>query len=693
LFVDSHVFVVSHRIYMKVLYSELKTFIPTLKVAPKAVADALALTGLLVDAFEQVTIAGKKDYVISLEVRAASRPDCLGVIGVAREVAVYFNLPFVLPKLKLTPAKRSLSVQVKAVSDIYRVCVIEVDGLNNTKASPPWLSETVQAHGMNSVSLLVDISNYAMLMTGYPNHIFDAGKVVGGLVWHRVPKETTLTTLDGTTLELHKGKELVISDNLGPLVLASAVGGRRSAISERTTSVLAEVAVYDPVKMRQDARSLGVVTEASNRLEKDLSPEFALWALEYVADCLVRLGGGRVVSTIFDYYPKQSRVKPAKIFTPLSLVEDIAGIPISQTEGERILKRLGFSVSRTSDGFQAAPPTWRLDVVEAPDVAEEIIRIKGFNTIPSILPALRPVADVTSARITFAERLRDQFAAGGFDEVLSLPTTTPEANSASRWEESEDIRTQNAINEEFPVLRIGLAGGLISQQHEYLRKGVYHNQLFEIGRVFCKRGKRYVEREHVGVLLQTEGSMPSVATLQAAIERVLRSVGCVRLSYEPLGRKPDHANPHAAWLILVGGKTVGLLYQLKDLPLSGNKIVERTAYAELDIESLLEQLATERPRGAQELTQKLVALDTNIEVGGKVELDELLFQAVRSIGRAQVWALDVVDAYKLPSGQTRYTVRVSYQGLQDAAAKALHEKVFGRLPEVDAAVAEEATTE
>lgn len=663
---------------MRILYNELKLFIPGLKVTPKAVAECLTLTGLLVDHFEETTIGGKKDWVIGVEVRASNRPDCLGVAGIAREVAAYFGLQFVLPKFKLAKAEKKLSVNVKAAADCKRVSVVQVDNLNNNHATPLWLVETIQAHGMNSLSLLVDISNYAMLLTGYPNHIFDAGKVVGGLQWERAPKPDTFTTLDGTTLELRKGKELVVSDNLGPLVLASAVGGRRSAISERTTSVLAEVAVYHGVKVRTDARSLGVTTEASNRLEKDLAPDMSFWALEFLTHALTAYGSGVVASQIFDYYPKSEQTKLKKVVMEADFPSRLAGIPITHTEIERFLKRLGFEVTKTGNKYSVIPPKWRLDIVNAADVAEEVIRIKGFNTITPSAPLLKPVQNVTPTRILLASTFRRMLAELGFDETLTLPTITSEGNGQMSVGDQTEIRTQNAINEEFPVLRQGLAYGLIKQQHEYLKKEIYYISLFEIGKVFGRNGKRIVETDKLGILLQRETYEHAVQVTQAILEQLLRSLGAVRISYEPLSKAPRYANPHAAWLILIGNTTVGTLYQLQSLPLTGNKLSGPTAFCELDIELVAEQLQVEHPRQARELIGKLVVLDTNIEATNKIELEAILHKAQKEIGRQQLWSLDVVDMYALSAkSKVRYTVRVSYQGLTDAEAKALHEKTFG----------------
>lgn len=669
---------------MKLLYSELKTFIPTLKTSPKAVADALTLTGLMVESLSEVSIGGKKDWLFAVEVRAASRPDCLGVLGIAREVSAYFGLPLQLPKFNFAPGLKKLSVAVKAGSDVRRAVVIQIDGLDNTKPSPVWLSEVITSHGMNSVSLLVDISNYAMLMTGYPNHIFDAGKVVGGLLWERAPKTDVLTTLDGTVLELHKGKELVVSDNLGPLVLASAIGGRRSAISERTTSVLAEVAVYDPLKVRMDARSMQVVTEASNRLEKDISTEEARFALEFLASCLERYAGGRVASAVFDHYPAQHKPKTKRITLDVDLPGTVAGVDISAQDIARYLKRLGYAVKLGKRSVVVTPPVWRVDVVSARAVVGDVIRMRGFNTIAPVRPRLEPVPDITPVHIRLAEQLRVLLSTLGYDEVLTSPMTTSAANASMLWEEMGEVRAQNAINEEFPVLRQGLAGGLVRQQHEYLRKEILHVRLFELGRIFGLHGKRYYESDRLGLLVQTTKGQSVVAALQNTVEQILRTLGVVRLSFEDLGRKPELANPYAAWLVLVNGKTVGVMYQLQSLPLSGNRMVESTGFVEIDLAMLGEHLSHERPRGASELAEKLVVLDANVEAAHRADLEAILADAQKRITRPQIWSLEVVDSYVLTSGRIKYTVRASYQNISDGDAKELHEKVFGRI-HVDAA--------
>ncbi len=661
---------------MKALYSEIKEFLPQYKGTPKAVCDALSLTGILVDSFTEVKIGGKRDYVIGLEVRQ-NRPDCLGVVGVAREVAAYLGTPFVLPAHK-APAGvlKKMSVKVSAAGDVARVVTAEIAGLDNSKKTPEWLAQALQAHGMNTVSFLVDISNYVMLMTGFPNHIFDAGKIVGGLEWQRMPKTDTFTTLDGTTLELTKGKQLVISDNLGPLVLASAIGGRRSAISERTSAIIAEVAVYDPAKMRADARTLKVFTEASNRLEKDLSAEMARWALEYLIKSLIEIGGGRQASAVFDYYPKQAKTAVVKVATTAEFISRVGGVTITAQEAERLLKRLGFLVVRKAERLEVQVPSWRTDVISESDIAEEVLRLRGFNTIPSVAPVFVPVPDVTPARVVLMDQVRTVLPEYGFDEALTLPMTTTAQNLLTAWQAGTEIKTQNAINEELPVLRQGLAFGLMAQQHAYLRKDVEHIALFEIGKVFGKVGKRHIEPDRLGLLRHAPTGESSLQLLQHGVERLLRSLGASKIAYEAALETPPLANPFSCFAITVAGKPVGILYKMQNQSLTGNKVVSNTSYAEIDIATLLEQLQSSKVRGAVELTGKLVVLDANVVVAQRADITETIESVYKHAGRPAIWSCEVVDEYALPDARIRYTVRVSYFGLSDAQAKSLHDKIF-----------------
>lgn len=654
---------------MKILYSQILELVPGLKKSEKEIADALTVTGVMVDKIEPVDFDGKKDFLIGLEVRQ-NRPDCLGVIGVAREVAAYFGKKMVLPKASLPKVARKLPVTVKAKEDVKRVVAIRLEGLANKETSPE-LKHYLELNGINSVNLIVDLSNWAMLYTGFPNHIFDADKVAGALVWERSPKNQQLTTLDGTILELKKDDHLVISDSVGPLVLASSVGGKRSAVTMDTKNIIIEVASYDAAKLLKDARSLGVVTEAGNRLQKHLATEPAAFALQLLVNELLKRAGGEVASQMFDYYPKQGKVKAISFKADLPSL--YAGIPIAESKAVQVLVRLGFKAKLSRGVITATAPSHRTDIEDAADLLEEVTRIVGFDTIPiNEPPALRPVTNVTPASVHLESRLKQVFANQGFDEVRTLPLTTSELNVLSNYGEWQEIRTQNSINEEYPVLRQSLASGLFEQEKTYLLKNVQHIQIFEAGKVFGKTGKQYLEREMFAALLQGKGSL---GELKDNLLKLLAGLGFIDIRFLPRTEAvPAFTNPFANYDVVIGKTKVGVLYAFKPQKLTGNSNVTDTAFFELDLEGLVDASEKITSRAAGELADKLSVLDGNIIGTDRLILLEHIDEIKKKIG-SKLWDLEVVDEYE-KDGSIKLTLRASYLGVSESEAKKLHSKIF-----------------
>lgn len=653
---------------MKILFSQIKQLVPTLRAKPTDVAHALTITGVMVEKVEEVQVGGKPDVLLSLEVRQ-NRPDCLGVFGIAREVAAYFGERFVAPKLDIDVPKTKLPIQVLAKDDVRRVVAVKLAGVINGE-SPTWLVDTLGLFGMNSIDLLVDLSNYAMLMTGFPNHVFDADKVAGTLTWQRSSKNETLTTLDGSVLALEKNTHLVITDAIGPLVLASAVGGKRSAVSKDTKNVLIEVAVYNPAKLLRDAKSLNVVTEAGNRLQKELATEPARNALEYVIALYQKYAKASVASDIYDYYPKAAKQKSIKV--PVGLPSQVSGIAISTTRAVSVLKHLGFSVRTSKNVIEVVPPSHRTDIESVADVVEEVIRMVGIDTIPiDEPPALKPVQSVTPKRLILENVVRQYLVGLGFDEIFSLPLVTSEINSLTNWQSWEEIRTQNSINEEFPVLRQTLISGLFEQEKKFLLKGISHVSLFQIGNVFGSTGKKYEERAMLSALVQTAKPF---ADIQSKLDALLRAIGLSNIRFVPSERRPVLANPYSCFDVFSGKTKLGIVCKLRPEKLTGNSMVPETALFEIDVDILTHAVMKTHNTSATEVTDKLVSYDVNIVLAKDVSIAGKLDEITTKIGK-HVWSVEVVDSYPVESS-IRYTVRVTYVGLSESKTKVLHDKIF-----------------
>ncbi|MDP2930556.1 MAG: hypothetical protein Q8N56_03050, partial [bacterium] len=315
--------------------------------------------------------------------------------------------------------------------------------------------------------------------------------------------------------------------------------------------------------------------------------------------------------------------------------------------------------------------TDRTDIVIPEDVIEEVIRINGYEKIPqNQIPAFKAAEDITPRIILLADRTRDILVFLGFDEVLSWPLTKKEINSAVRWQTRESIPAQNSVNEEFPDLRESIASGLLSQLKEYEKKNVGEINIFEIGRIFGKEKERYAEYDNLGLLIKSKNGR-SIKELKAAIEKLLRSLGFSAIIYSQSVIKPRTANPISCWDIFVGGKLAGIIYKLKS---SESK---ETAFAELRLSELSEISNKSRINPAAELEQKLVVLDANIELEKDASVSAYLASMENKIGEKNLWAAEISDRF--PIGQkTRYTIRVTYKGLSDKEAKALHTRIFNK---------------
>jgi len=650
---------------MKALYSEIKELVPGLKATPKQVGEALTLTGFMMDGFTEVTYKGKKDYLLSLEIRQ-NRADCLSVIGLAREVAAYYNLKVSIPAIKpITKNTRKLDIKIEATDVVKRVLAIKLDEVQN-KESPEWLKEYMSFYGLNSAGLLVDLSNYVTMVTGYPSHLIDYNKTEGAIRWSMNSSFKEMTTLLGSITKLNNN-EIIIRDEKNVLALAGIIGGKTDSIDTNTNSVIAEIAIYDRSIIRKNSRSLSITTEASRRLEKDLDPNGADYAMKMLISLILKHSGGKVASNLFSYYPKKY-VSP-KIQFDKEMPSKLAGIEISPKDTLRILKGLDFDLITKNNKLTVVPPTYRMDVALPEDLAEEVIRIYGYNHIPTDeVPALEVVKNITPKNIILSEKIRDTLTVLGFDETLSWPLTQKGINVEVNYSDSNEVSTQNSVNELYPHLRQSMATGILIQMNEYFKKGVEYIDIFEIGRVFGEKNKKYSEHDSLGILSATKQN--SLPLFKDKVESLLRLLGFEDVKYFESKTKPSISNPESCWDIYVNNQNIGILYKLGP---SETKL--NTYFAEIDIEKITKMLTGINNNPVVELTQKLISLDVNIELNKNDSIFEYLDSLEKKIDKKNIWSINIADIYQV-GDKKKYTLRVTYEELSDEEAKTIHLKTF-----------------
>ncbi|MDD2483205.1 MAG: phenylalanine--tRNA ligase beta subunit-related protein [Candidatus Shapirobacteria bacterium] len=466
---------------MKIIYSELKKFLPDLSVEPQQLRDDLTMIGHFTNFFEKID----NEIVFDLDIKV-NRGDCLGYYGLAKDLSVFYNLP--LQNLSSTiddlKSNYSLPIQVNT-SNVKRVMAAKICHIKNS-SSPQWLQTFLKCHASKSINTIVDLTNYIMFLYGIPNHAFDTSKSTDNLIWEMNSKFKEFTSLDGSKLTLNN--DILMINNPNKSLSLSFWGGEACAIDLETTDIIVEVAIYDRTTVRQNSRQLKSVTEASIRLEKDLDPELIPTAFNHLVNLILENCGGQITSQIFDHYPQKIEL-PEIEFNPQK-ASLVSGIEIPTDFSLDCLARLGCQINNSL----ITPPSVRKDISIEADLIEEVVRFWGYQKIPLNQPLVfKELADITPKEIYLIESLKDKLVELGYDEVLTWPlVTTP-------VDEKTVITTQNSINSEAIYLRQSLIPSLVQQLDQYNRFKLPETQFFEIGKVFSKAGDDYVEKNALGI--------------------------------------------------------------------------------------------------------------------------------------------------------------------------------------------------
>ncbi|HWT95582.1 MAG TPA: phenylalanine--tRNA ligase subunit beta [Solirubrobacteraceae bacterium] len=427
-----------------------------------------------------------------------NRPDCLGVYGIAREIHATTGAPLAIAPWwddpgTLGPVEGvSVEVQVPELCPRFTARVFEDVKIG---PSPQWLKARLSAAGIRSISNVVDITNYAMLLTGQPLHAFDLDQVAGSKLVVRAAREgETIDTLDGQTRTLLAG-EIVIDDADGPTSLAGVMGGARSEVSDATTRVLMEVAAWHAPTIQKTSNRLALRSEASGRFEKGLSPGQTMEAQSVATQLMIELAGARVVDGTIDVaapWCAEDAPKDEPLILRPQRVEQLLGKPIAREEQSRILTSLGFGVTETDDELLVDVPHFRaMDISREADLVEEVARIDGLDNLPATLPSRRGA----SGRLTTAQRGRrraeDALVGRGLSEIVGWSFTEPSVADRLKLDADDPrrrfVKLANPMSEDQSHLRTTLLGSLLDAAKHNVARGQTDLQLFESGTIYLAR--------------------------------------------------------------------------------------------------------------------------------------------------------------------------------------------------------------
>jgi phenylalanyl-tRNA synthetase beta chain len=452
-----------------------------------AVATTLGLRGFEVASVEQ------DPPVIDFEI-TANRPDCLSIIGLAREAAAAYALPLRLPDRALPPAREiaPLDVEIEDADACPRYCA-QIFAVR-LGPSPAWLRERLEAAGLRSINNVVDVTNYVMIEMGQPTHAFDLERLGGRALRIRAARAgERLRTLDGVDRTLEAGM-LVIADAERPQAVGGVMGGATSEISDATKTMVLESAYFKPSSVRRTSRRLALKTEASSRFERGADIEAAPAAIARIAALLHQISAAEPLGPMIDRYPSPREARTLTLRS--ARVTRVLGVAVADSEVPAILEPLGFDLARANGGHARADgavwtvrvPSFRVDVLREVDLIEEIARHDGYQGLPPTFPALDTPQPPPDARTLRDRRVRHVLTACGLSEAMTFAFIERQA-AAPFAGGTPLVAVHNPLSEKYDTLRPSLLPGLVDSASHNRRRERRDIRLFETGTRFSPSGE------------------------------------------------------------------------------------------------------------------------------------------------------------------------------------------------------------
>ena len=436
------------------------------------------------------------DAIIEIEL-TPNRGDCLGMEGVAREVAVLNRCEFQpLTVMVMKPAlDATFPVTLLDPADCPRYVGRVIRGVNPTAETPLWMKERLRRVGIRSLGPLVDVTNYVMLELGQPMHAFDLNRLTGGIEVRRARPGDRLELLNGVVIE-PDAETLLITDHQGPLALAGIMGGEISSCTDQTSDVFLESAFFAPASIAGRARRYGLQTDSSYRFERGVNPQLQRRAAERATQLLIDMAGGQPGPIVEAVSPEHLPAEPAIRLRP-TRIHKLLGMDIPTIQVEDILQRLGMAVATEADHWLVIPPSSRFDIALEVDLIEEIIRIYGYDRAPSNRPLTRLEMPAQPEKLVSLERLRETLVQRGFQEAITYSFVDP-AFQKHLDPEHEPLALTNPLSADLAVMRTSLWPGLLKALIYNQKRQQSRVRLFEHGLNFLPTDKNLWQEAYLG---------------------------------------------------------------------------------------------------------------------------------------------------------------------------------------------------
>lgn len=646
---------------------------------------------------------GLSDAVLEISI-TPNRPDCLSVLGIAREVAGFQGVPLRRAGIRLPKAHGSIeamtSVSIEAPDHCPRYSARLLDRIT-VAPSPFWLQDRLMSVGLRPINNIVDITNFILIETGQPLHAFDFDR----LAEHRIVVRTAtagerFTTLDGKERELTE-EMLMICDGRQPVAVGGVMGGLNSEIEAHTTRVLIESAYFNPLSIRKTARQLGLKTEANHRFERGVDPHGTLYALDRAAQLMAELGNGRLIDGCIDVV--HDVPAPANIALSVADTNRLLGTDLAADEMARLLQSIEFKVEpRNNETLTVQAPTFRVDVSRPEDLMEEVARRAGYERIPVTFPYIAPDTRPAPKLPVQRQRIREFLAGMGFAEIITYSFVHADTCLRLRLPEN-DLRCRqlailNPLTEDQAVMRTSLIPGLLETMQRNISRQSRHLKLFETGKIFISKGSdTQPEESEMLAGLWTGDRVESdwyvkpepcdFYDLKGVVEGLLAGLHVHPVRFTRL--QDDlcaYTHPGASAQILVDDRLVGILGQVHPRVAEAYDLRQKAFIFELDMQRLMDYIpdslqSRPLPKFPATARDATLIVDKHLETGAILEqvrrMNESLVEEVR--------LFDVFEGRPIAEGRKSISLRIVYRSaqstLEDAAVNQLHKTITNRLVE------------
>ncbi len=656
------------------------------------------------------------DVIFNLEV-TPNRPDCLSVIGIAREIAALTGQSLHLAEVSYeeasSPIGQQIAVEIVDTDLCPRYCASLITGVRLAE-SPGWMQQRLMACGMRPINNIVDVTNYVMLEYGQPLHSFDYEKIRGKkIIVRRASDYENIVTLDDVERELATDM-LVISDTKGAVAVAGVMGGANSEVTQETTSILLEAASFNPASIHYTGRTLGLPSEACMRFERGISSDLTLPALKRATQLIARLGGGEAARGVIDTYP--GKLEQEAILLSPGEVERHLGVEFSLGQIVETLTSLGFECKRASSASEVlvTAPYWRSDIHLAVDLVEEVARITGYDRIPTTMLS-QPIPMQNPEPIIGLKREVSRLLTGyGFQEVITYSLTSLEMleklSPDSGVLESTLLRVANPMTAEQEYLRPNLRANLLAALAVNIRHEDGGIRLFELGKIYLPRPKDLPDEREVlcGLLSgpklekswQDRDELPDFFEAKGVVESLLSHVG-VSACFEECSDESLHSTKQAEIVVsdeflnekyvsqavldrLTGekGYRLGVVGELHPKVLENLEITEAAYLFEIDLVALLPFTISHKmfqPIPRFPATVRDMALVVDAEIAHQKVVDIIKnFPLVEKVA-----IFDVYSGEQVPKGKKSLAYRLTFQSpnhtLTDNEVNEVQQQILDKL--------------